>query len=179
MTCLDLFSLCLFYMEVWTLRKEWQRTANKHIPSSVPKSWNEKMGHRQDFTHLSLAVSQSPSGLTVGNKIAELRHLDIQVGESKIHHLVKEATDPANYASMLGKKMSWWDIAMVCEEFSELKCGYEKNVFCFLLRRHLCPLRLALEGSFTRPILQSKRQSAINILKTCANPIGGHKSSNH
>lgn len=68
---------------------------------------------------------------------------------------------------------------MVCAEFSKLKRGYEGNVFCFLLRRHLCPLTSAQEGSFTKPILQPKRQSAINILKTCANTIGGHKSSNH
>lgn len=63
------------------------------------------MGHRQDFTHLALAVSLPPSGLTVGNRTAELGHLDTQVGESKIHHLVKEVMDPANCASMLGQKM--------------------------------------------------------------------------
>lgn len=51
------------------------------------------MGHRQDFTHLSFVVSQSPSRLTVGNRTAELGNLDTQVGESKIHFLIKEAMD--------------------------------------------------------------------------------------
>lgn len=59
------------------------------------------MGNRQDFSHLALAASQSPSELTVGNRTAQLGHLDIQVGGSNVN----EAADPANCALVPGQKM--------------------------------------------------------------------------
>lgn len=49
------------------------------------------MGNRQDLSHLTVAVSQSPSEFAVGNRAAELGHLDIQVGESN----VREAIHPS------------------------------------------------------------------------------------
>lgn len=119
MFCLDPFTAFLYISEFWGI--EWQRKVHKHIPNSFAKSWNGKMDYRQDFTHLALASSQSPSGLTVGKRTVKLGHLDTQAGEGKIHHLVKQAMDPANCASILVQKMFWWDIMVVCIEFSKLK----------------------------------------------------------
>lgn len=63
------------------------------------------MGVRQSFTHFALAASEPPSGLPVGSRTTKRGHLDTQVGESKIHHLVKEAMDLANCVSILVQKM--------------------------------------------------------------------------
>jgi hypothetical protein len=40
--------------------------------------------------------SEPPSGLTVGNRAAELGHLEAQVRENRTHHLVKAAMALAN-----------------------------------------------------------------------------------
>ena len=80
------------------------------------------MGHRQDFCHLFLAASQSPSGLTVGDRTAELGHLRIQ----EAMDLVKEATDLANCVSMLEKKMVCY-IMIICTEFQRSKLNIERT----------------------------------------------------